>query len=298
LFKAAVNSKYPNTLIDLDAALGAVGWDKMDLKYQALESENDGLKQRVQELETQVKHSVTLRIPEGRRDTAVDTDGFPDSDDRTLADSLLEGCQIIGFDWRYSYLNGVAEVHNRRSNHELLGQRYMDAWPGIEGTEVFRRIKTCLESRHADRMESEFTYPDGEVGWFELVFNPVPRGVLILSLDITEPKRLQLRLSQLNQLLKAIRDVNHLIVRERDPARLVQTACEILASRFRRPRGLGRDTRAIPGGADARRATALRRFVATAAGRTHRALTSRIVPRVLVVDEIPPRRRGCVDPAP
>jgi signal transduction histidine kinase len=38
-------------------------------------------------------------------------------------------------------------------------------------------------------MENEFTFPDGSKGWFELRFVPVPEGVCILSLDITENKR-------------------------------------------------------------------------------------------------------------
>ena len=51
---------------------------------------------------------------------------------RSTLDNMLEGCQIIGHDWSYQYLNPTAEIHNRRPNHELLGNKYMDMWPGIE----------------------------------------------------------------------------------------------------------------------------------------------------------------------
>ena len=54
-----------------------------------------------------------------------------------LFDTLLEGCQVLGFDWTYLYLNASAEVHNRRSNVSLLGRVYQTEWPGIEDTEVF-----------------------------------------------------------------------------------------------------------------------------------------------------------------
>jgi len=108
---------------------------------------------------------------------------------RSIMDSMIEGCQLIGNDWRYLYINAAAEVHNRRPNVELLGNKYMDMWPGIEATEVFDTIRRCLHDRIADHMESEFSFPDGKKGSFDLRIEPVPEGVLVLSVDITERKR-------------------------------------------------------------------------------------------------------------
>jgi PAS domain S-box-containing protein len=107
----------------------------------------------------------------------------------SVLDNMLEGCQIIGFDWRYLYLNHSAEMHNRRPNKELLGRKYMDMWPGIEATQVFNVIKRCLEERTAHQMENEFIFPDGKQGWFNLSIQPIPDGVFILSIDITERKQ-------------------------------------------------------------------------------------------------------------
>lgn len=116
----------------------------------------------------------------------------------SILDNLLEGCQIIGHDWRYLYLNDAAEKHNQRSNNELLGQKYMDMWPGIEATEVFEKIKACLKERVAHQLENEFTFPDGSKEWFSLSIQPIPEGVFILSFEITEWKRAveELRLSE------------------------------------------------------------------------------------------------------
>jgi len=108
---------------------------------------------------------------------------------RNTLDNLLEGVQIIGFDWRYTYLNHTAEVQNRRPNSDLLGNRYMDVWPGIENTRVFETIKLVLEKRLPRQIETEFEFPDGNVSWFDLSIQPVPEGVYILSLDLTERKR-------------------------------------------------------------------------------------------------------------
>jgi PAS domain S-box-containing protein len=38
---------------------------------------------------------------------------------RTTMDNMIEGCQIIGSDWRYIYVNSAAEKHNRRLKEEL-----------------------------------------------------------------------------------------------------------------------------------------------------------------------------------
>ncbi len=117
---------------------------------------------------------------------------------RTTIDTMLEGCQIIGRDWKYVYVNEAAERHNRRPSSELIGNRYMDMWPGIESTQVFEVIKRCIEERTPETFENEFAFPDGAIGWFDLSIQPVPEGVFILSVDITERKRTEeaLRLSE------------------------------------------------------------------------------------------------------
>jgi diguanylate cyclase (GGDEF)-like protein/PAS domain S-box-containing protein len=108
---------------------------------------------------------------------------------RNTIENMMEGCQILGHDWRYLYLNAAAEKHNRRPNGELLGQIYMDMWPGIESTAVFEALQRCMMERTASHMTNEFTYMDGSKGWFELQIQPVPEGIFILSTDISDYKR-------------------------------------------------------------------------------------------------------------
>ena len=108
---------------------------------------------------------------------------------RNTLDQMMEGCQIIDFNWNYVYLNRTAEKQNRKPNSELLGKRYMDVWPGIENTLVFKRIEeVLLHKRIPVHFENEFMFPDGNKGWFDLSIQPVEEGVFILSIDITERK--------------------------------------------------------------------------------------------------------------
>jgi PAS domain S-box-containing protein len=108
---------------------------------------------------------------------------------RGTLDNMLEGCQIIGFDWRYLYVNDAVAKHGRHIKEELLGHTMMEMYPGIENTEMFAELRSCMEKRTSHRMENEFTFPEGSKGWFELSMEPVAEGVLVLSSDITERKR-------------------------------------------------------------------------------------------------------------
>lgn len=116
-------------------------------------------------------------------------------------DSLMEGCQIIGYDWRYLYINDACAEQARRPKKELLGRTMMEVFPGIESTEMFSVLKRCLKERTQSQIVNEFKYPNGEISWFELRFQPVPEGVFILSIDITERKLAEEELRDAHQKL-------------------------------------------------------------------------------------------------
>lgn len=120
--------------------------------------------------------------------------------DYSIFDHLLEGCQIIDFDFRYVYVNEVAAKHGRKTKDELLGRTMMEVYPGIESTAMFSVLKKCLAERTFAEIENEFTYPDGKAAWFSLKITPVPEGVLVLSIDITKHKQTALELQ--NQLVR------------------------------------------------------------------------------------------------
>lgn len=108
---------------------------------------------------------------------------------KTTLDGMLEGCQIIGYDWKYLYVNEAAALQGRKAKEELFGHTMMEVYPGIENTEMFALLKSCMEKRISHRMENEFTFPDSSKGWFELSMQPVPEGIFVLSLDISERKK-------------------------------------------------------------------------------------------------------------
>jgi PAS domain S-box-containing protein len=102
------------------------------------------------------------------------------------------GFQIIGFDWRYIYVNAAAAAHGRRTVAELTGRTMMELYPGIDQTDMFGVLRRCMEERVADEFDNLFSFPDGRSRWFEIRVGPVPEGICIYSIDIHERKLWQL----------------------------------------------------------------------------------------------------------
>jgi len=104
-------------------------------------------------------------------------------------DNLLEGFQIISFDWQYMYVNKTVVQQGKFTRDELLGHTMMEKYPGIEHTKMFEALRFCMNARVSKRFENRFPRPDGSAGWLELNIQPTEGGIIILSYDITERKR-------------------------------------------------------------------------------------------------------------
>jgi PAS domain S-box-containing protein len=121
---------------------------------------------------------------------------------RAALDTMLEGAQIIGFDWRYLYLNDSAARYGRMPKEELLGHTVMEKYPGIEVSQMFADMAECMQFRQPHMGEYHFEYPDGRNAWFEFSIQAVPEGIFILSLDITARREADEAMRRVNQVLE------------------------------------------------------------------------------------------------
>jgi len=102
--------------------------------------------------------------------------------------NMMEGCLMIGFDWQILFVNDATVRRGMRARDELLGRTLLEVDPKIEGTEFFKVCQRCMKDRVPERIENEYTYSDGTKVWFDASVQPVPEGILILSLDISKQK--------------------------------------------------------------------------------------------------------------
>jgi PAS domain S-box-containing protein/putative nucleotidyltransferase with HDIG domain len=149
----------------------------------------------------------------------------------TLA-NMMEGCQIIDFDWRYIYVNEAAARQGHSTPQDLLMRTMMEAYPGIEDTELFRVLQKCMSERTSAQLENEFRFPDGTTGWFELAIQPVAEGLFILSIDITERKKaeqaVQENLTELKMLYESGLTLNQLL----NPKEIAQKLIDLMITKL------------------------------------------------------------------
>lgn len=103
-----------------------------------------------------------------------------------LIENMLEGVQLISHDHRYLYVNKALEKQSSYRKDELLGYSMSYRYPGIENTELMAQIDRCMNEGENATFINEFDFPDGSKGYFELYMHPVPEGLFILSVDVTE----------------------------------------------------------------------------------------------------------------
>jgi|GEM_PF-660141 len=108
---------------------------------------------------------------------------------RGTLDNMLEGCMLIGYDWTYLYVNNSAALHGQETPENIIGRTMLEKYPGVENTEIFAGYKRCMEERIPQHLELPFTFSNDITNWYEHSVQPVPEGIFVLSLDITERKK-------------------------------------------------------------------------------------------------------------
>ncbi len=110
---------------------------------------------------------------------------------RQALDVLIEGCMILGFDWTYLYVNETSARHGLNKAANLIGRTMLQMYPGVEKSSVFAHYKRCMEERIPQRFEESYTFANGITTWYAFSVQPVPEGIFVLSLDITDRKKAQ-----------------------------------------------------------------------------------------------------------
>jgi len=119
-----------------------------------------------------------------------------------LLENMQHGIQIIGFDWKFKFVNNIAALQGGKTADELLGRSVMEVFPGIEKTRPFSFMRECMEKRTTHRIDNEYK----NKLWFELSIQPVPEGILVMTVDISNRLLAEEKLKRLQIQQQAILD--------------------------------------------------------------------------------------------
>lgn len=146
---------------------------------------------------------------------------------RYTLDHMLEGVQMIDFDWRYFYVNDALVKQSTYPKEELVGHTVMEKYPGVEQSELFRVLKRCMEERLPEQIDQDFVFPNGIKKFFELSIQPLPEGIFILSIDRTEHQKTQEKLVKVNRLYAFLSAINQSIVHQTEREAFLKSASTI-----------------------------------------------------------------------
>jgi two-component system cell cycle sensor histidine kinase/response regulator CckA len=135
---------------------------------------------------------------------------------RSALDNMLEGCFIVGFDWTWLYVNDSAARHSLSTRAALTGRRMTDVYPGIEQSSIFARFRQSMEQRVPQHFLDSYRFPNGATRWYEFSVVPVPEGIFILTLDVTERRLAEDALLRSEERLRQAVRVAHIGIFDHD----------------------------------------------------------------------------------
>ncbi|TFV47206.1 SpoIIE family protein phosphatase [Blastococcus sp. TF02A_35] len=133
--------------------------------------------------------------PDGRTarilGTAVDVTGEREA--ATLVTRVLEampaGFYSLDHDWRFTYVNAVAERLLQTSREALLGRVLWEAFPAAVNSIFEDRYREAV--RTGESISFDAYYPAPLDGWYELRAWRSPDGLSVYFLEVTERRRVQ-----------------------------------------------------------------------------------------------------------
>jgi PAS domain S-box-containing protein len=155
-----------------------------------------------------------------------------------LADLIEKSSQPLAVGYPDGRVETANEAFCRLTGYSRDEFAALD-WASVLTPPEWREIETSkLEELNRTgqpvRYEKEYVRKDGNRVPVELLVHSVrgesdaPQRYYAFINDITERKRAEQRIEHLNRVLRSIREVNQLIVREKNLDRLIQEACKLL----------------------------------------------------------------------
>lgn len=117
-----------------------------------------------------------------------------------VLESISDAFYAVDHEWRFTYVNSVAERWWKRSRQELVGKHYWTEFPQAVGSEPYHAHLEAARDRRVIRLEAISPI----VGhWIDVSIYPSPGGLCVYFRDISERKREEARQTLL------VNELNH-----------------------------------------------------------------------------------------
>ncbi|MBI4775463.1 MAG: PAS domain S-box protein, partial [Deltaproteobacteria bacterium] len=127
----------------------------------------------------------------------------------------------------------VARIHDLDPSDETSLKRSLNFYLEESRAKIEKAVQDAIELGKPYDLELELITAKGARKWVRTIGQPKTENGKVVQVrgsfqDITEHKLAELRIEHLNRVLRSIRDMNQLIVRERDPGTLILDGCRLL----------------------------------------------------------------------
>ena len=150
---------------------------------------------------------------------------------RKTLDGMIEGCMLIGFDWTYLYVNDAAARYSHQPLENFIGRKMIEVHPRLKRNAIYATCKEVMRHRAPRHLESEYVFPDGTAGWYQISIEPAPEGIFVLSMDITQRKHAEVELARSNRALRTLTACDEQLVRATSERELLDAVCRLLVEK-------------------------------------------------------------------
>ncbi len=142
--------------------------------------------------------------------------------------------------WEFDAVSGagswsreVANIHDMDPADKTNADFGVDFFQGVHRDRIKAAITDAVEKGRPYDLELEMVTAKGRHKWVRTIGKPVVKNGAVVRVrgsvqDITERKTAAQRIEHLNSVLRAIREINQLIVHERDSETLIDKGCRLL----------------------------------------------------------------------
>lgn len=103
---------------------------------------------------------------------------------RETLEKMDFGFQIIDNEFKYIYLNKKTEEFSKYPPGSLIRKKMTEMYPNIETTDLFHAIKKVIEKKEIEITTNEFNFPNGEIGRFNNIIQPIEQGIAIFTHEV------------------------------------------------------------------------------------------------------------------